>query len=149
MPSSCQSFLSPVLHLTFQQFGIPQSQITWHLSLPCGRNTCLAHAVLFISFVPFALLPVKLTWATEMKRLHCVTEKKNVRNQDVPVAGTFSLIFSCCKNLWHLYARTRTPLPILYCPLCYHDCVRLKTPEGRVPVYGLLSKALCMPGLLF
>lgn len=89
-----------------------------------------------------------LMQATEKKRLHFVTEKKNVSNRDVPIAQTFSLIFSCCKNLWHLYTHTHT-LPILYCPLCYNDRVRLKTPEGRVLVYGLLSKASSTPGLLF
>lgn len=145
MPSSCQSFLSPALYLTFQQFSISHSQKTW--LCPMAGLPAWSLAVLFISFITFTLLLANLTWATEMLRLHYVTEKKNASNKDVPVVGTFSLT-SCSKYLRHFCACSHT-LPILYCPLCYNDCIRLKAPEGRVLANCLFLKALCMPGLLF
>lgn len=112
MPSSCQSFLSPC--------SIPYFLAVWHSPLTDNLASVLALWQEYLPgpmlcslfpFFPLTLFPDKLTWDTEMKRLHCVTEKKNVSNQDVPVAGTFSPIFSYCKNLWHLYVRTHTPCP--------------------------------------
>lgn len=150
MPSSCQSFLSPVLYLTFQQFGTPHSQITWHLSLPRGRNTCLVPCCALHLFCSLHTVPSQAHVGHQNEKVtRCNRKEKCKQPRCACCRNIFSHLLLLQKSLVFIRAHTHTPCPSFTVPLCYNDCIRLKTPVGRVLVYGLHSKASCTPGLLF
>lgn len=149
MPSSCQSFLSPVLYLTFQQFGTPHSQITWHLSLPRGRNTCLVPCCALCLLFSLSTVPRQAHVSRWNEKVALCNRKEKYKQPRCSCGrNIFSHLLLLQKSLAFICTDTHT-LPMLYCPLCYNDCIILKTLEGRVLLHGLLSKASCMPRLLF
>jgi len=149
MPSSWQSFLSPVLYLAFQQFGTSLSQITWLLSLPGGRNICLVPCCALHLLCSLHAVPRQAHMGHWNEKLTLCNRKEICKQPRCACSrNIFSHLLLLQKSLAFVRARAHT-LPILYCPLCYNDCVRLKAPEGRVLVYGMLSKASCMPGCCF